>query len=200
MQGAPPVLPDPDAQAIERCRAGEVDAFADVVERHQAAVYGTALRLLGDREAALEVANTAFYKAYRALDSIDLDRPLRPWLLRIATNEALNHLRREGREARQTLAGEAGRTALESLVAERADPAAGALAREQREAVQRALDALPPAYRAVAVLRYLHDLSYAEIADQTGLPTNTVGVYLLRARDQMRKALAAEGVSAHDLS
>src|SRR5579884_742310 len=167
MQGAPPVLPDPDAQAIERCRAGEVDAFADVVERHQAAVYGT---------------------------------PLRPWLLRIATNEALNHLRREGREARQTLAGEAGRTALESLVAERADPAAGALAREQREAVQRALDALPPAYRAVAVLRYLHDLSYAEIADQTGLPTNTVGVYLLRARDQMRKALAAEGVSAHDLS
>jgi RNA polymerase sigma-70 factor (ECF subfamily) len=200
MPGAPPVAPDPDVQVIERCRAGEADAFAEVVERHQGAVYGTALRLIGDRDAALEVANTAFYKAYRALDSVDLARPLRPWLLRIATNEALNHLRSQGRIARQTLSGEAGQTALAGLAAENADPAEGALAREQHEAVQRALDALPPQYRAVAVLRYLDDQSYAEIAAETGLPTNTVGVYLLRARDQMRKALAAEGVSAHDLS
>src|SRR5581483_6604973 len=133
MPGAPPVAPDPDVQAIQRCRAGEADAFAEVVERHQGAVYGTALRLIGDRDAALEVANTAFYKAYRALDSVDLARPLRPWLLRIATNEALNHLRSQGRIARQTLGGEAGETALAGLAAENADPAEGVLAREQRE-------------------------------------------------------------------
>ena len=66
--------------------------------------------------------------------------------------------------------------------------------------MQRALQALPDQYRVVAMLRYLHDLSYAEIAAQTGLPTNTVGVYLLRARAQLRRALAAEGVTAHDLS
>src|SRR5215211_4470758 len=114
MQGALLAAPDADAQAIERCRAGEADAFAEVVERHQGAVYGTALRLIGDRDAALEVANTAFYKAYRALDSVDLARPLRPWLLRIATNEALNYLRSRGRTARQMLGGEAGQTALES--------------------------------------------------------------------------------------
>src|SRR3954468_12580292 len=107
MQGAPPA-PDPDVQAVGRCRAAEADAFAEVVERHQAAVYGTALRLIGDRDAALEVANTAFYKAYRALASLDLSRPLRPWLVKIASNEALNHLRAQGRTARQTLAGEAG--------------------------------------------------------------------------------------------
>jgi RNA polymerase sigma-70 factor, ECF subfamily len=200
MQGALVAPPDPDVQAVERCRAGEVDAFAEVVERHQAAVYGTALRLLGDREAALEVANTAFYKAYRALASLDLARPLRPWLVKIASNEALNYLRDQGRASRQTLAGEAGQAALDALPSAQADPEAGALVRERREAVQRALQTLPAQYRVVAVLRYLHDLSYAEIAAQTGLPTNTVGVYLLRARTQLRRALAAEGVTAHDLS
>ena len=60
--------------------------------------------------------------------------------------------------------------------------------------------ALPERYREVVVLRYLHDLSYTEIAAQTGLPTNTVGVYLLRGRDQLRARLAAEGVTADDLS
>jgi RNA polymerase sigma-70 factor (ECF subfamily) len=59
---------------------------------------------------------------------------------------------------------------------------------------------LPEHYRLVVVLRYLHDLSYAEIAAQTGLPEGTVGVYLLRARDQLRKLLAAEGVTADALS
>jgi RNA polymerase sigma-70 factor (ECF subfamily) len=200
MQGATAIAPDPDVQAVGRCRAGEADAFAEVVERHQAAVYGTALRLIGDRDAALEVANTAFYKAYRALASLDLTRPLRPWLVKIASNEALNYLRDQGRAARQTLAGEAGQAALELLPSAQADPEAGALVRERREAVQRALQTLPDQYRMVAVLRYLHDLSYAEIAAQTGLPTNTVGVYLLRARAQLRRALAAEGVTAHDLS
>src|SRR3954471_14060443 len=105
MQGAPPA-PDPDVQAVGRCRAGEADAFAEIVERHQAPVYGTALRLIGDRDAALEGANTPFYKTYRPLPSLDLTRPLRPWLVKIASNEALNYLRGQGRTARQTLAGE----------------------------------------------------------------------------------------------
>ncbi|HZS00305.1 MAG TPA: sigma-70 family RNA polymerase sigma factor [Chloroflexota bacterium] len=189
-----------DARAVARCRAGQADAFAEVVERHQAAVYATALRLIGDREAALEVANTTFYKAYRALASVDASRPLRPWLVRIASNEALSYLRERGRDARRTLSGEAGEAALAGLPAAEAQPEGAALADEQRAAVHRALAALPEPYRLVTVLRYLHDLSYAEIAAQTGLPTGTVGVYLLRAREQLRGRLAAEGVTADALS
>ena len=73
-----------DAGAVARCRAGQADAFAEVVERHQAAVFGTALRLIGEPDAALEVANTTFYKAYRALDSLDTARPLRPSRCRVS--------------------------------------------------------------------------------------------------------------------
>ena len=100
-----------DAQAVSRCRAGRPDAFAAIVERHQAAVYATVLRLVGERDTALEIANTAFYKAYRALASVDTSRPLRPWLLRIASNEALSHLRERSRTARRTVAGEASEVA-----------------------------------------------------------------------------------------
>jgi RNA polymerase sigma-70 factor (ECF subfamily) len=189
-----------DAEAVDRCRGGQTDAFADVVARHQVAVYATALRLIGDPDAALEVANTAFFKAYRALAEVDTSRPLRPWLVRIASNEALNYLRARGRDAQQTLGGDAGAAALDALPAPDIGPEAGALAGEQREIVQRMLAALPPHYRQVVVLRYLHDLTYAEIAEQTGLPSNTVGVYLLRAREQLRRYLAAEGVTADDLS
>lgn len=191
---------DADARAVVRCRDGAADAFAEVVERHQAAVYATALRLIGDREAALEVANAAFYKAYRALASVDVSRPLRPWLLRIASNEALSYLRERGRATRRTVSGEAGEIALAALPAAEAQPEGLVLAHEQREGVHRALAALPEPYRLVTVLRYLHDLSYAEIAAQTGLPTGTVGVYLLRAREQLRGRLAAEGVTADALS
>src|SRR4051812_10745916 len=188
-----------DAQAVAHCRAGRADAFAEIVERHQTAVYGTALRLIGERDAALEVTNTAFYKAYRALCSVDTSRPLRPWLLRIGSNEALSHLRERSRTMRRTVGGEAGELALAELPADSDQPERLALADEQRAAVHRALAALPESYRLVAVLRYLHDLSYAEIAAQTGLPSGTVGVYLLRAREQLRGRLAAEGVTVHAL-
>src|SRR5919202_3293423 len=121
----------PDVAAVQACRDDQADAFATVVERHQAAVYGTALRLIGDRAAAIEVANTTFYKAYRALGSVDLTRPLRPWLVRIASNEALNYLRAHGRRARQTVAGEAGETALAGPAGSRAGAEGPALARER---------------------------------------------------------------------
>jgi RNA polymerase sigma-70 factor (ECF subfamily) len=189
-----------DAQLVARCRAGASDAFAPLVERHQEAVYATALRLVGDRDAAIEVANTAFFKAYRALDTVDLTRPLRPWLVRIASNEALNFLRARKGEQSHQVTGAAGEVALDSAAARDPTPEEDLLAAERRASVRRALAALPDQYRLVAVLRYLHDLSYAEIAEQTGLPSNTVGVYLLRARDRLRESLVAQGVTAHDLS
>src|SRR5689334_22026256 len=95
---------DADRVALQRCRAGDSSAFAEIVQAHQAAVFGTVLRLVGDRQQAAEVANRAFFKAYQSLASFDDARPLQPWLLRIASNEALNELRGRGREAAHTVA------------------------------------------------------------------------------------------------
>ncbi|MEA2660448.1 MAG: polymerase sigma-70 factor, subfamily, partial [Chloroflexota bacterium] len=99
-----PGLPRPAAGAIVR----NAMTFEDVVREHQDDVYGAALRILGDRDAALDAANQAFLKAYRSLGSYDPSRPIRPWLLRIAVNEAITigraRTRERGRSAPEAVA------------------------------------------------------------------------------------------------
>lgn len=174
---------------LRRCRSGDDDAFAELVELHQGAVFGTILRLVRDREVAVDVANRAFFKAYQHLNDFDDARPPRPWLLRIATNEALNELRGRAREAAHTIEGEEAERAFEQLSGGQ-DPAEIALAREPRASLRAAVARLPETMRVVTVLRYFDDLSYAEIAEQTGLSVNAVAVSLVRARDRIRRELA----------
>src|SRR4030088_1600468 len=91
-------VPNSAAGAIVR----HAVTFEDVVREHQDAVYGAALRILGDRDAALDAANQTFMKAYRSIGSYDPSRPIKPWLLRIAVNEAITIGRARSRErARQ---------------------------------------------------------------------------------------------------
>jgi RNA polymerase sigma-70 factor (ECF subfamily) len=184
---------------VRLCLAGDQTAFATLVGRHQVAVFGTALRLLRDREAAGDVANRALFKAYQALAQFDPDRPLRPWLVQIATNEALNELRGRQREAARTLAGEAAEIAFEQLPGA-ADPADQALAAVPAEAIRAAVERLPEALRIATVLRYFADLSLAEIGAQTGQTANAVAVTLLRARQRLRRELVREGVNDDVLS
>lgn len=162
--------------------------FAEAVQEHQDEVFGVALRILGDRDAALDAASRAFMKAFRSWDRYDQTRPVRHWLLRIAANEAITIGRGRTRErARQTAADDA----LEVADAAPA-PDATAVAREERERVRAAVAALPDLYRVPVVLRYFSDLSIEEIAAVTGRPAATLGVQLLRARALLRSALGSE--------
>lgn len=165
-------------------RAGRV-TFADAVRDHQDEVYGVALRILGDRDAAREAASAALLKAYRSWDRYDQTRPVRHWLLRIATNEAISVGRSRTRErARTTNVDEA------VGVADPAEtPDQALLAREERERVRAAVASLPELYRVPVILRYFSELSLEEIAAVTGRPTTTVGVQLLRARAMLRASL-----------
>jgi RNA polymerase sigma factor (sigma-70 family) len=190
-------LPATDEQRLVRqCRAGDHSAFAEVVEAHQVAVFGTVLRLVRDRAVAAAVTNRAFYRAYEHLASFDETRPLRPWLVRIAANEALNELRTRSREADRTIGGEAADIVLEQLSGG-PDPGEVIPSWERSAAIRAAVARLPETQRAVVVLRYFADLSYADIAEATQQTVNNVGVILLRARDRLRRELETEGV-AHD--
>src|SRR5438477_4030835 len=102
-------LPGPSAEgtpgsAAQKTRRGPSAivrrsvTFEEVVREHQDAVYGAALRILGDRDAALDAANQTFMKAYRSRASYDPSRPIRHWLLRIAINEAITIGRARTRE------------------------------------------------------------------------------------------------------
>ena len=159
--------------------------FADGVREHQDEVYGVALRITGDREAALDVASSTFLKAYRAFDRYDQTRPLRHWLLRIATNEAITYVRKRGRELRRRVEVEQATT----LADPTALPDAESVAREDRARIRAAVSLLPELYRVVIVLRYFNELSVDEIAHVTKRPASTVGVQLLRGRALLRSAL-----------
>ncbi len=167
-------------------RAGRV-TFAEAVRDNRDEVYGVALRILGDRDAAREAASAAFLKAYRSWERYDQTRPVRHWLLRIAANEAISVGRSRTRErARTTSVDDAARVPDPEQTPDQA-----LVAREERDRVRAAVAGLPELYRVPVVLRYFSELSLEEIAAVTGRPAATVGVQLLRARALLRSSLEA---------
>ena len=164
--------------------------FEDVVRQYQDQVYGAALRILGDRDAALDAANQTFMKAYRSRASYDPSRPIKHWLLRIAVNEAITIGRARTRErARHAPEAEAANVSDRTAM-----PEVETLARESRDGIRAAVAMLPDLYREVVVLRYFNELSVDEVAALLGRSSSTVGVQLLRGRQLLRKALEGRSV------
>ncbi len=159
--------------------------FAELVREHQDEVFGLALRMLGDRDAAMDVASTVFLKAFQAFDRYEQSRPARHWLIRITVNEAISAARARSRQRRHAAPAD---DAL-AVSAREAAPDEQAVDREDRERVRRAVAQLDEPYRTVTVLRYFSGLAVEEIAAVTGRPASTVGVQLLRARARLREAL-----------
>ena len=193
-RGFPPQRGPAAGSTAERRRTRDAPVtavtFEDVVREHQDAVYGAALRILGDREGALDAANQTFMKAYRSRGSYDPSRPIKHWLLRIAVNEAITIGRARTRE-RARHAPEAEAVELPDRAA---PPEAEVLERESRDGIRAAVAQLPLLYREVIVLRYFNELSVDEVAALLGRPSTTVGVQLLRGRQLLRKALEGHSV------
>ncbi|MDQ2952588.1 MAG: sigma-70 family RNA polymerase sigma factor [Chloroflexota bacterium] len=161
--------------------------FAEAVQQHQDELYGVALRILGDRDPALDATSRALLKALRSWHRYDQTRPVRHWLLRIVANEAISI----GRERTRDRARSASADDALSMRDQAPLPDEHAVSREERARVRRAVADLPELYRVPVVLRYFSELSVEEIASITGRPASTLGVQLLRARALLRTALEA---------
>ena len=167
----------------------DIAGFETWMAAEQKRVYLLCLRLLGVSDEADSATQDVFLKAYRAFDRYDPSRPVRFWLLRIATNEAISHARRRGREMRRRADEDAAGMLPDPALA----PDALSIAREDQARIRAAVAALPELYRVVVVLRYFNELGVDEIAQVTGRPAPTVGVQLLRGRALLRRALEATG-------
>lgn len=183
-----------DLEAIRRCRAGERDAFGELVERWQDRIYGAVLRMVRDPETARDLAQETFVRAYVKLGSFQGGAAFGTWLYAIAVNQ----VRGEARKRAALKRGDAhSLDALrESGAADPADPAERAeeraSTREQCERLRAELDRLDPEHREVVVLREFEDLSYEEIAEIVGVPVGTVRSRLFRARAELRERMADE--------
>lgn len=180
-----------DDQALALAvKAGNEAAFEELVRRHQGRVYAVAYRLTGSREDALDVAQEALLKAYRKIGSWEPTGGFLPWLLRLTSNQAIDHLRRWKRHRHQPL-DEAFVPEREGGAVEPAsmDTAVDVRAREIDARVRKSLSVLSPTQRVVFVLRHYEGLPLADIAVQLGCTVGSVKVHLFRALKKLQKEL-----------
>jgi RNA polymerase sigma factor (sigma-70 family) len=178
---------------VELARGGDSAAFGVLVQRYQEAAFHLAYVIVGEASEAEDVAQDAFLKAYVALPRFRTEAPFRPWLLQIVANEARNRRRSAGRRAHLTM-----RVAADEVSSTRTAPSPEsiALAKEQRNALLAAVDALRDEDRLAIAGRYFLDLSEGEIADMLGCARGTVksrvsrGLARLRERLNAREAIA----------
>lgn len=170
-----------DAALAGRAAAGDREAFGSLVQRHQAAVRRVARAVTLDDHDADDAAQDAFLSALDRIETYDRTRPFGPWLMRIATNSAIDLLRR--RNVRRTEALD------EALSGNTDSPARDAERAELKERVTRALAGLPERQRAAVTLFDLEGYAHAEIASVLGIPEGTVRSDVFHARRKLREAL-----------
>lgn len=187
--------PAADALLVERLRTGEESAYEFLVAQFQQPVYNLVQRLIDDPSEASDVTQDVFLKVFRNIGSFRGQSSLKTWIYRISVNEAHNRRRWFGRHRRAEIeleSDDAGKSWLEHLSDQSKTPYDLVLNQERREAIERALAGLNPAFRDAIVLRDLEDLSYEEIADVLDVSIGTVKSRILRSREAMRKALLDE--------
>lgn len=176
-------------------RAGDSDAYAELVRRHAHAAHRTAV-FLGAGADAEDIVQESLVKAYRALGGFRKGASFRPWLLRIVANETRNlH-----RSARRRVAREIASQDLFLGTDEAADPATSALTAERRSELLAALARLSEPYRRVIACRYLLDLDETETATVLGWPRGTVKSRLHRGLRRLHRRLEAAAPAASELS
>ena len=181
-------IPQEETALILKCREGDSDAMRRLVRLYEGPVFYLIWRAVGNVEDARDLTQETFVRAIRALDRFDLARPFRNWVLRIASNLSIDHLRRRRLRTVSIDIDEDSETGMRAPIL--AD--SGALPDERHdqarlsETLARLGALLPADYRVVVHLRHREQLSYEEIAQVLDVPLGTVKARLHRAHHRLR--------------
>lgn len=190
-----------DVEIAQRIVAGDRDAFATLMQRHNRMLFRAARSILKDEAEAEDAVQDAYLSAFRSMASFQANAKLSTWLVRIAVNEALGRLRKRHRSAQvlylDGIDSQAARDAqeeiganMENAVSERPDSMT--YRAQTRRLIEQNIDALPDAYRTVFVLRAVEEMSVEETAACLSIPEATVRTRFFRARSLLREALARD--------
>ncbi|MDF2439935.1 MAG: polymerase sigma-70 factor, subfamily [Abditibacteriota bacterium] len=185
-----------EAQLIERCRGGDLEAFDELMSLHQNRIFNLCYWILGDRDEAADAAQDAFVRAWRAMPTFRAESALGTWLHRIAVNVCLDAKARRKKTPLpySTFESEDDDGSITRLdPPDKSDTPEQSLARrERRDAVLQALAALPEHHRAVIVLFDMQGHTYEDAAEVLHLPMGTLKSRLNRARTALRQALEGQ--------
>ena len=164
--------------------------FDRLFEEYSSPIHNYVLRMVGDADRAADITQDTFIKAYRTLDTLTDETSARAWLYRIATNTAIDEMRR--RRWVSPMGSDEERH--HERPDERPGPEAQVIGGMLDERIQRALMQLRPNHRQCLILSDLEDMSAQQIGEVMGLSYGAVRTLLCRARGEMRRQLTVEGL------
>jgi RNA polymerase sigma-70 factor (ECF subfamily) len=174
-----------DRELVERAQAGSQDAFSALVEKYRAKMFNLAYSLTRNREAADDLAQEVFIKAYLALSKFKYQSAFGTWLYRIAVNASKDFLRKEGRLRKVSLEDSPPGTLMQEDDTVQIDEAKET--EKQKQLVRQALKSLPEKYQVILTLRDIQGFPYGEISQVLDISPGTVDSRLHRARKMLRK-------------
>jgi RNA polymerase sigma factor (sigma-70 family) len=181
-----------DGVLAQQTLAGDQDAFVRLVQRYSSSLFNFICRFLSDYDAASDILQQVFTQLYISLPNLRTGEPLKAWLFQVARNRCLDELRRKRiiHFSELQTPGEDDELSPLAII-----PDTGPLPEEIAERhdlqhiLQRAIDALPPKFRAVVLLRYASQLSFSEIGQVLQMPEATAKTYFQRAKPLLRASL-----------
>jgi RNA polymerase sigma factor (sigma-70 family) len=184
-------LPEIDDTLIEKALQGDQQAFTELVSRHKESVFHVVLRIVRNREAAADLVQETFMKAFSSLHTYRSEYRFSTWLYKIAANASIDYLRKKRIKALSldsNIETDDGTVNLE-IADDRPHPDEQLVRQEQRMSIFEAIESLPDKYRRVIVARHQEEKSYEEIAAELHIPVGTVKARIFRARELLKKKL-----------
>lgn len=180
-----------DDVLVKKAIGGDEQAYKELVEKYQRALYFHVLKMIKDKEQVNDLVQEAFVKAFDNLNTYSTNYAFSTWLYRIATNHTIDYLRKK--KLKTLSIDEPVKTRDGEMQMQLEDESAGTdrniIRKQRQDMVQEAIEDLPPKYRKVIEMRHMEEKSYQEIADVLDLPLGTVKAHIFRARELLYKAL-----------
>ncbi len=184
-----------DGTLVQQALAGDQRAFEALVRRYNVPLFNFICHCLGDYDLACDVSQQVFLQLYISMPTLRTGEPLKAWLFQVARNRCLDELRRKRAIHFSELEATNDDDDLSPLAImpdTRPLPDEIAERHDLQSALRQAIEALPPKFRSVVLLRYAGQLSFSEIGKTLNMPEATAKTYFQRARPLLRNALASQ--------
>lgn len=193
MEMNPKFSPNAKKDFLTVCRAkdGDQKAYAELMQRYKDSIYFMALKMVNNKDDAMDLTVDTFGKAFENLDKYKPDFAFSTWVFRIATNNCIDFIRKKRLDviSLNVITDKDGEGTPFEIMSESLNPEETSIRKQESLKLKNIVDQLPPRYRNLILLRYYEEQSYEEISVQLGLPLGTVKAQLFRARDLLSNVM-----------